>query len=233
MGVPQGSVLSPLLFNFFVNDIASSAQIDNSFADDFHGASSAVNPAEIAVDLELAAAELSNQAKEHGLSLSAPKSTVTLFTPWNKEFGQFPAVTLEGDVIPQHNNPKLLGVVLDPTFTFSSHATSIARKASSRLNIIRALSDSSYGHDKECLTAMFKSLVRPLLDYAAPVVYPNYSVSSIRRLQVVQNRSLRLITGCHSAASVDHLHSECGVLPVEKHNTLPGLFSRATSRLKL
>ena len=37
------------------------------------------------------------------------------------------------------------------------------------------------------------------------------------RLQIVQNRSLRLITGCHSEAAVDHLHSETGVLPVDPY----------------
>ena len=85
------------------------------------------------------------------------------------------------------------------------------------MNVLRALSGSSFGHDKECLTATFKSLIRPLLDYAAPIIYPNYSATSIRRLQLVQNRALRLITGCHSLAAIDHLHSESGVLPVEAH----------------
>ena len=130
----------PLLFNFFVSDISSSAWIDKSYADDFHTAVSEISPSVIADGLSEAASELSLQAEDHGLSLSAVKSTVTLFTPWNKEFGRLPPVTLNGDAIPQDNNPKLLGVTLDPTFTFSSHASAIARKAVSRLSVPRALS---------------------------------------------------------------------------------------------
>ena len=217
MGVPQGSVLSPLLFNFFVRDIASSAQIDESYADDFHAAVQHVSPQVIATGLSAAAEELSSQAGNHGLSLSAPKSSATLFTPWSKEYGRLPTVSLRGDPIPQVNNPKLLGVTLDPTFTFSAHAAAAGRKASSRLNILRALSDTTFGHDKECLTQTFKSLIRPIFDYAAPIVYPQYSQSSVRRLQLVQNRALRQVTGCHAASSVDHLHLESEVLPVESH----------------
>ena len=120
-------------------------------------------------------------------------------------------------IIPQENNPKLLGVVFDPTFTFSAHASAIARKASRRLNVLRAVADSRFGHDKECLTATFKGLVRPFFDYAAPIVYPNYSPTSFHRLQLVQNKALRLITGSHLAASQDHLHEETLILPVDEH----------------
>ena len=59
--------------------------------------------------------------------------------------------------------------------------------------------------------------IRSLLNYAAPIVYPNFSKSSVELLQKVQNRALRLCLGCHSASSVDHLHREAKELLVGEH----------------
>ena len=51
-------------------------------------------------------------------------------------------------------------------------------------------------------------------------MFPNYSASSIKRLQLIQNKALRLAPGCHTAASVDHLHWEALELPVGDHMRL-------------
>ena len=119
--------ISPSLFNFFRNDISASVTSANeSYADNFHAASHHTSASVIAEELSGAAAEIAAQATAHGMSLSATKSMVTLFTPWNKQYGCLPEVKLGDAIIPQANNPKLLGVV----FTFCAHATATARKAS-------------------------------------------------------------------------------------------------------
>ena len=85
------------------------------------------------------------------------------------------------------------------------------------MNLLRALSDTTFGKDKEVLLSTYKLYIRSLFDYAAPVVYPNYSDTSILRLQRIQNRALRLSLGCHSTSSVDHIHAESLELPVSDH----------------
>ena len=60
-------------------------------------------------------------------------------------------------------------------------------------------------------------MLRSTLNYAAPIVYPNYSKCSLDKLQKVQNRALRICLGCHSASSVDHLHREAKELLVSEH----------------
>ena len=69
------------------------------------------------------------------MSISAPKSTVTLFTPWTKQVNSQLDVKIDNVAVPTVKCPRLLGVIFDPLYTFSQHAVSIARRASSRLNI--------------------------------------------------------------------------------------------------
>ena len=94
-------------------------------------------------------------ADENEMKILAPKSTVTLFTPWTKQVNCQLDVRIKGVTVPTLKNPKLLGVTLDQLFTFLAHAMSVVRRASSRLNLMRALSDTSFGKDKECLMLTF------------------------------------------------------------------------------
>ena len=218
LGVPQGSVVSPILFNFFTSDLNLAAStINESYADDVHSAESSPELEHIEAKLNASALEMETWASTNGMEISAPKSSVTLFTPWTKQVN----CQLEVDVcdarIPTEKHPKLLGVTFDPLFSFSTHASIVARKATSRLNLLRALSDTKFGHDKEVLLGTFKQYLRSVTDYAAPIVFPNYSTTSLEKLQKIQNRALRLALGCHNAASIDHLHAEAQELPVSQH----------------
>ena len=219
--MPQGSVISPLLFIFFVADLnLDTAEINEAFADDFHAAACSPDIAIIESDLNETSSSLVTWTDANNMFVSAPKSTATLFTPWTKQVDQQLNISIKGVQVPTVKNPKLLGVVLDPLLTFNAHAASVAKKCASRLNLLRALGDTSFGHDKEVLLSTFKSYIRSVTDYGAPIVFPNYSASSINRLQRIQNRALRLALGCHNMASVDHLHAEAQELPVGEHMRL-------------
>ena len=65
--------------------------------------------------------------------------------------------------------------------------------------------------------ATFKSLVGSILTYATPVWFRNTSETSINRLQLIQNSSLHIATGCVRMTPIDHLHAETEVLKVDEH----------------
>ena len=142
-GVPQGSVISPVLFNAFVADYPPSAPLISSYADDFTAAASAVAPAvapAVAANvLSRHASDVARWAETKGLTVSIPKSHATLLTPDTHQSRLDPGVRWVDDPLHHERTPKILGVSLDPHFTFAAHVSQVAERAGSRLRILRAL----------------------------------------------------------------------------------------------
>ena len=220
-GVPQGSCLSPVLFNFFVSSYPQSDHISStSYADDFNDSCSDPSIPAAAARLTDHATRVSSWAAERGMILSAPKSTVTLFTPDNHQHQEHPIVTLGGVALPLDRTPRILGVVFDTGFRFKYHIENLVTRAAPRINVLKALTGTSWGQQKETIEITYKSLIRSLFTYACPVWLPFTSNTNIQKLQVVQNSALRIATGCVRSTDLDHLHRETKILPVKNHLSL-------------
>ena len=159
-------------------------------------------------------------AEKKQLKISTQKSTTTLFTSDVRQSYLDPHITLNSALLPLDRRPKILGVVLDTHLTFSPHISDVTGRVISRLRILKALAGSSWGQHKETLTLTFKSIIRSLYTYAAPIWFPNSSPSSIAKLQRTQNTALRIASGSHQISSIPHLHQETKVIPVFDHLTL-------------
>jgi hypothetical protein len=202
-----------VLSNFFVSDCLSLAE---SYADDFNIESDA--------DLTLLSQKLQANvdavvkwAIQKKLTIAPAKSQVTLFTPRNKQFGERLQISIEGVHVPLNLNPKILGLTFDPMLTFRNHLLDIAAKASQCLNILCAVCGFNWGHNKETLLLTYRALMELVMSYDCAVWFPNSKPTNIQKLQFTQNAAMRLITGCHKAAPVDHLHVETKLMPVADH----------------
>ena len=216
-GVPQGSCISPVLFNFFVSSYPQDNHLTLSYADDFTDSITSRSYRDATPALTLQASRVHQWANERGLALSAPKSTITLFTPQRSEVHDHPEVLLDGEPLPLERNPRILGVTFDPLLTFSKHVEGLCSRAAPRLNILKSLTGSTWGHQVETITTTYKLLVRSVLHYAAPVWFPNTAPSNINKLQRIQNSALRVATGCTKRTPIPHLHEETRVLPISDH----------------
>jgi hypothetical protein len=217
-GVPQGSVISPILFNFFIADIPTHPETTtSSYADDFNSfhSSSKIDTSTRILNEHIAM--ILPWCEENGMSLAPEKSSVTLYTPDTKQSTLQPQVKAYSTTIPLEKYPKILGVTLDTHHTFKPHILNSSSKASSRLRILKAVAGTSWGYETETLINTYKSLIRPILNYAAPIWYPAAKPSNIQKLQVIQNQALRICLGCHKKSSISHLHSEAKILMVDQH----------------
>ena len=81
---------------------------------------------------------------------------------------------------------------------------------------MKTLAGSSWGFTTETQVATYKATMCPILNYATPIWFTQVS-SHLDKLEVIQNKALRVATACHRKASASHLRAETGVLPLRAH----------------
>ena len=90
-------------------------------------------------------------------------------------------------------------------------------KAEKTINILKALTSTHWGKNKETLTNKYKTVTRSILEYAGTIYAPIISDKQLTALQVKENQGLRIATGCTSDTNINHIHDETKILPIEKH----------------
>ena len=111
---------------------------------------------------------LNNWFKQRNLSLSTPKSSVTLFTTWSNEVKKELPIIIDGAAVPTKQDPKILGVTLDPMMSFKHHVKAMKDKINNRTNILKALAGSTWGKDKEVLATTYSAIGKSVLNYCTP-----------------------------------------------------------------
>jgi ribonuclease HI len=215
-GLPQGSVLSPLLFVLYINNLAKLLPewaTNVIFADDVsilcthRDREEAVRMAQEAVDIVV------GWSKEWKLNLNPTKSEVAFFSTWTREQETpwEPTIMIDGKRIPFNVIPKMLGVVLDTTLSFGEQVKEVTRQATEKLKLMSALAHTEWGWRKRDLMKIYLTFIRSRLDYGAAAWQPWLSETSIEKLDVVQNKAMRIASGQMSRAPVDALRFETGV----------------------
>ena len=100
-------------------------------------------------------------------------------------------VSLFGELIPKTEEATLLGVTFDRKFTFSLFVEKLIHKFKYKLKLMYRLRGTNWGASPEILVRLYKSFIRPVLEYAAPVLMC-ISQTRMRQLQVCQNKALKM-----------------------------------------
>lgn len=185
-GVPQGSVLGPLLFNIFINDLClllSSFKL--SFADDLKFYRVICSPADCdALQEDINA--LLVWCSDNGMRVNYAKCKVISFTRANNPVRH--QYSIESANLERVTSICDLGVTLDAMLRFNEHVRITTAKAFSVLGLIRR--HASEFTDIYALKTLYCSLVRSILEYAAPVWSPYYAAPTLS-IERVQKKFIR------------------------------------------
>ena len=213
-GLPQGSVLSPLLFILYINNLAKilpANTINCLFADDVSILASHTDKNKALAEVQSAVDIVVDWCAKWKLRLNASKSEVSFFSNWTKDAKWEPTININNTPIKFEPNPVLLGVTLDRQLTFSPHTAIVAERVSNKAKLLAALSHSEWGWHKDTLKSVYLTSIRSVIDYAGPAWQPWIGDTNKGLLERAQNKALRRISGQHVGSPIGTLNLETDI----------------------
>ena len=204
-GVPQGSVLGPLMFLIYINDIGQNLlSLGRLFADDTSLGYSSDDEITIKNVIDHDLSELSNWSSRWLMSFNPDKTEIMLFS--NVEIQNNLTLSFNGKCIPVTNSHKHLGVTFSSDGKWNEHIDNIVSSVTKHLNVLRKL---KYKINRCNLEKLYIVFIRPLLEYACEV-WDNCGVSNLEKLEKLQTEAARIVTGLPIFCKLEYLYDETG-----------------------
>ena len=219
-GTPQGSVLSPFLFNILMDKLirtiysqlpvsARSKVTILSYADDIVLVCNNFAAKDL---LGLALRTLEYASTFLGLQVNISK---TKAMAWNHS-QKFPSFQFQ-----IYNGPiewvrkfKYLGVTFDDTLSFTEHIEDVVSRVNSRINLLKHLAGCPYGATQKTLLSYYKTCIRPILEYGS-IIICIACPTAINRLEAIQNTALKIALRLPRQARTQLILAESGCTSIE------------------
>ncbi|CAF4043758.1 unnamed protein product [Rotaria magnacalcarata] len=222
-GVTQGSIVSVLSFALSINGIMSTLPPSISsllYVDDFTLYCVAARLESGERQMQMAVNRVSEWADDRGFRFSVAKTVSMVFTR-RRNIGS-PTLNLYGIPLRSVMETRFLGLIFDRRLTWVPHLKNVRNSCLKSMDLLKAISHSSWGADRITLQRLYKALIMPKIMYGCQV-YGSASNCRLKILDPVHNLGLRLITGAFRSSPVVSLYTECGDCPLEIHRDEWGL----------
>ena len=210
-GVPQGSILGPLLFLIYINDLPDELKSNAKlFADDTSLFSIVKDKNESANILSNDLAQISKWAYNWKMLFnpdpSKPAEEV-IFSRKRKEESH-PVISLNNIEVERTPYQKHLGLLLDEKLNFKQHVDNAILKINKGISFIKKLRHSL---PRKSLLTIYKAFLRPLIDYGDIIYGQPQNESFCEKLESTQYKAALAITGAIQGTSRDKLYQELGL----------------------
>ena len=202
-GVPQESVLAPLLFNIYTHDLPVTTAKKFAYADDLAILHSAKSWQMLEAVLTQNMSIISTYLQKWKLRLSITKTMTAVFHLYNMEAKRELHAIVEGCMLPFSTEPTYLGIKLDRALTFRHHLESLRSKLKSHIGLLRRLAGSSWGANVQTLRTTAQAFIHSTAEYCAPVWCRSAHTHLINK---TINDTLCIVTGYLRPAPTCNLH---------------------------
>ena len=207
-GCPQGSVLGPLLALLYLNELSHITENNTQFfADDtsLHASHRPSNITTIQQSLQNDLDKIHQYGQQWIISFN-PAKTVQI-TLSNSPSPTSPQLTFGGQPVPTSHSHKHLGITLSQDLRFHEHINDIIIKVNKSLSPIYPIASLI---PRPTLDLIYCTYIRPYFDYCDTIYDGNITVTDSLRLERLQNRAARLVTGTLRRTPTDKLRQELG-----------------------
>lgn len=207
-GVPQGSLLGPVLFNIFINDIPEDSKTSLAvYADDTAVYSSSFSSHVAFTNIQAHANKIAAWCKLWLLQVNASKCETILFYVKKRKHSINFNLKFDNEDVKQVKSAKYLGIYLDSKLTWKTHLDETCKKAYGRLGILYPLLNPRSTIQPSTALHIYKATILPIMTYASPV-WSGVTHSRLKKLQLLQNKVLKIITKCPLYTRITKLHKD-------------------------
>ncbi|GFW41714.1 RNA-directed DNA polymerase from mobile element jockey [Trichonephila clavipes] len=192
-GVAQGSILGPVLFNLYVNDILKTTNtMICMYADDTAILSRHYNPNTLTQNINEHLAHLEIWFSVWKIALNTTKTEAVFFTQRRPP----PEITLQNQRIPWSQHTKYLDVIIDKNLTLRQHITYVRNKFKNATRQLYSLICKKSKLNRHNKMLIYTLILKPLLTYASPI-WAHAARTNINLIEISQNVILRQILDAH------------------------------------